>query len=181
MRRLNGAKKAALGGMLTAFSVILLIVAGWIPKSTFILPAAAGLAVFVAATEFKNSFGILVYMAVSLLSLILCANKTSVLCFVLIFGYYPMLRIQIDRIKIRVLAVLLKVCVFAAAFVGIVVFSVWLFGISLNSYFIAGINTPVVFGSAFVVFMFVYDYLLSRLYVLYGFKIRPYIKNIFKL
>lgn len=181
MRRSDGAKKAALGGMLTAFATVLMMIAGWIPKSTFILPAAAGLAVLVAATEFKNGFGILVYAAVSLLSFILCANKTSVLCFVLIFGYYPMLRVQIDRIKIRVLAILLKVCVFAAAFVGTVALGVWVFGVSLESYFVAGINTPVIFGAAFVVFMFVYDYLLSRLYVLYGFKIRPYIKNIFKL
>lgn len=185
---MNGAKKTAYGGILTAIAVVLLILSGILPKGRFFLPLAAGLTVFAAAREFSNGFGVMIYTAVSLLGFWVCADKTGVLCFVLIFGYYPLIKRKIEYIKNRVLSWGLKFILFTAVFavfilINKLVFGTDLtaispFGIDFNDWGIA-VNTPLMFGLllyiAFLIFMFVYDCFLTKFYPFYDFKIHPHI------
>lgn len=188
---MNGAKKTAYGGILTAIAVVLLILSGILPKGRFFLPLAAGLTVFAAAREFSNGFGVMIYTTVSLLSFWICADKTGVLCFVLIFGYYPLIKRKIEYIKNRVLSWGMKFILFTAVFAAFILANKFVFGTDLTaispfgidfsnfSFLGISINTPLMLGLllyiAFLVFMFVYDYFLTKFYPFYDFKIHPHL------
>ncbi|MGN0537914.1 MAG: hypothetical protein ACI4M3_08070 [Acutalibacteraceae bacterium] len=191
MKKMNGTKKTAYGGILTAIAVVLLIVSGILPKGRFFLPLAAGLAVFAAAREFSNGFGVMIYVAVSLLSFLVCADKTGVLCFVLIFGYYPLIKRKIEYIKNGVLSWGLKFILFTAVFAAFILMNKFVFGTDLTaispfgidfsnfSFLGVSVNTPLMLCLllylAFLIFMFVYDCFLAKFYPFYDFKIHPHL------
>ncbi len=184
---MNGTRKVAFGGILTAVAVVLLFLSSVLPSGRFVLPIAAGLVIFVAAREFSGSLGVIVYIAVSLLGFLVCADKTGVLCFTLIFGYYPLIKRKINYIKNKLAVWVLKFLLFTVVFVafmliskyvlGIDLTSVSLFGIDLSQYTFWGItlNTPLLFilflYIAFLIFAFIYDFFLIKFYPFYDFKI----------
>lgn len=177
----NGAKKAAFGGILTALAVVLLALGSVLPHGSYFLPLAAGIVVFVGAKEFSGRLGIMIYAAVSLLSFFICADKTSVCCFVILFGYYPILKPKIEYIKSRFFTIILKLVLYVAAYVLFVLASTFVFGISLtppknlSELVIFGYSLnmlfPILLGIAFVVFCLFYDFFLAKFYPFYDFKI----------
>lgn len=107
-------KKIALTGMLCALAVVFMMMGGLIPLATFCCPALAGLVlvpVFVECGE-KLSWG--AYIAIALLSLMLCPDKEAAMLFVAL-GYYPVLRWRLEQIRSRAGRLAAKLGIFNAA------------------------------------------------------------------
>lgn len=82
----------ALGGILIGLGVVILFLAGIFPTLSYTLAALAGCTVLVAVLEMGLGRAMMVYAGVSILSLLLVAQKDAAVLFVLLFGLYPVLK-----------------------------------------------------------------------------------------
>ena len=92
---MNHSGKVALGGIITAICTTLMFLTGLSPIGTYALPAFAGVTLMVIVIELNPRWAWMVYIAVSVLSALLAADKEAVVLFIIFFGYYPILKYHI--------------------------------------------------------------------------------------
>ena len=106
--------KTAIGGMTAALSVVLMLptVMGlW----TYALPAFAGILVMFTIIEIDKKWASGIFVAVSLLSLMLLPNKEAAVFYLCFFGNYPIIKCLLEGKKIpRVIEYIIKFIVFNA-------------------------------------------------------------------
>ncbi len=83
--------KTAIGGMVTALSVVILMPTA-LDLFVYALPAMAGMLTMFCVVELNRKWSIGVYTAVSLISLLLVPNKEAAIMYVAFFGYYPIVK-----------------------------------------------------------------------------------------
>ncbi|MBR5438315.1 MAG: hypothetical protein IKV21_05290 [Clostridia bacterium] len=83
--------KTALGGMITALSVVILIPTA-LEVFVYALPAFAGMLIMFSVIELDKKWAAGIYAAVSLLALMLVPNKEAAVLYAAFFGYYPILK-----------------------------------------------------------------------------------------
>lgn len=110
------AKHMALGGLLTALSIVILYLTLMIPTNTLTLLTLASFMVPVALLKANVRTGLLVYITTSLLSLMLMPPNISLL-YILFFGCYGLLKYFIEKIDREWLEWLLKLACFNFAFI----------------------------------------------------------------
>lgn len=157
----NLSSRVALGGIVAALCIVIMFLTGVLPALYIAAPMAAGLLMIILVEEVSVGWAWLTYLAVSLLALIVTFDKEAALMFILFFGYYPMLRIYLERIKAKPMKIL---CKFA-------VFNLFLVLDYLATVYVLGLPTfdetgPVMFAVLFIAFNLVfhfYDKILSRM------------------
>ncbi len=112
----------ALSGILSAICIVLMFCTGFIPIGVYILPAVAGLVVWIIYREISRKWALLCYAAVALLALLLTPDMESKLLFFGFFGYYPIIRDILTKVKPAVLSFLLRFLCFNIPVVAIYVF-----------------------------------------------------------
>lgn len=122
-------RRVALCGMMAALGVIAMLLGGVIPAMTYCAPAVAGLALLPVLYEYGRKWALSAYLAIAALSLILSADKESALLFAFL-GYYPVLKVSLDRIKARPLRILAKLGVFNLAIAAMGACMLYLFGMT---------------------------------------------------
>ncbi len=105
-------KNAALCGLLGALALAILSLGGLIPIATFCAPALSGVVILIAAAECGLRQGWLLYLALALLSPLLVPERETAFVFVCFLGYYPLLKVWLERVKPRLLRGVLKMAVF---------------------------------------------------------------------
>ena len=88
----------ARGGLLTALSVVVLLLAAAAPAFGWALCVSAGLIAALPLSKRRVRLGILVYAATSFLSGVIVPGKRFVAAYVLLFGLYPLLKYGIERL-----------------------------------------------------------------------------------
>ena len=119
--------RIALGGIMTALSVVVMMLTGVIPMAEFALPAIAGLFLVPIVVEISWGTAWLSYGAVSLLSLLVAPNKECALYYILFLGCYPLIKSLLERCRKRSLEWVLKLLVFNVLAGAIVFSAAWLF------------------------------------------------------
>lgn len=104
--------RVALGGIVAALCIVIMFLTGVLPALYIAAPMAAGLLMIILVEEVSVGWAWLTYLAVSLLSLIVTFDKEAALMFILFFGYYPMLRLNLEKIRAKPLKTLCKFAVF---------------------------------------------------------------------
>lgn len=102
----------ALGGMFSALCLVLMFMTGLIPFATYAIPAVAGAMLIPVMVEVGAKTAVLVYVAVSLLSVFIVPDREAAMMFIVFFGYYPILKFTIDRIRRRSVRLLCKYALF---------------------------------------------------------------------
>ena len=92
-------KKVALGGLLAAAAIVIMCLGGLIPLATFICPMLCLLILFVVLRFCGKRIAWTWYVAVSVLALLLSADKEASCVFVLL-GYYPIIKPWLERSKL---------------------------------------------------------------------------------
>lgn len=113
--RKTESQKIALCGVLGALSVVLLLVGNVLQIGTYAAPMLASFLLIPVLEEFGRRYALLLYAVVSLLSVFLVPDKELVLFYVLVLGYYPVLRVQLNGIRRRALRWLAKFACFNGA------------------------------------------------------------------
>ena len=110
----DNSRRLALSGMMTALATTVMLMGGVIPLATFTCPAIAGILLLPLVFDCGDRLALGAYVAVSALSLMLCADKEAALLFAFL-GYYPVLKLRLERIARPGLRVAAKALVMGGA------------------------------------------------------------------
>ena len=108
-------KPIAFGGVLSGLAVVLMFLTGIFPFAEYNLPAMAGALLIVMVIEYGYRNALLCFFSVAVLSLLIGPNKEAAVLFAGFFGYYPILKGILEKLKQRQVEWLLKLSVFNAA------------------------------------------------------------------
>lgn len=157
---MKNVQKTAVGGMTAALVSVIMLASNLIPIGQYALPAIAGVIIFTMSFVTGSRWGIYSFAAASLLSFIICADKETALSFALFFGYYPLIKAGLERIKLKPLSILCKFIVFNIAVFAVYFICLYVFGIGQNFEFF-GVDLPLVFLIIMNFVFLAYDYMLS--------------------
>ena len=165
-------------GLFAALSVVIMLLSH-IGVLTYTVPAFAGALLVIIFLEFdiKNAFT--VFFAVSVLSFLLC-EKEAALCYALFFGYYPLIKAYIERMKSKVLQWAVKILLFTIAFSVVLVLATFVLGIPLDTMGF-GIYYIIAFAIALEVMFVLYDFALTRVITLYLVAYRERFRRLMRL
>ncbi|ADK13361.1 MULTISPECIES: hypothetical protein [Clostridium] len=144
------------GGFLTTLGVILVYLSGIVPvnKASLLALASFIIPLSVLVTGYKNA--ITIYAATSLLSLLICGFKITVLSYIVFFGLYGLIKYLVEKLRKLPLEIILKLAFFniclLVLFLLYSLFFPGLLKIKISPYLIV-LGTEI----AFVI----YDYLLT--------------------
>ena len=166
--------KIAFCGLMVALSVVLMLTGGFIPIATYCAPMAAGILLLPIMLEYGKKAAWTAYAAVSLITLLLGADKEAAF-FYIFLGYYPILKWEIERIQNKSLRFPCKLLVFNASIVLMYLF----LGFMLNMQAIIQEFTQMG-GLLLILFLLMlnaclllYDRLLVPMIYLYANRIKP--------
>ncbi len=174
--------KIALGGLIAAFSVLLMFMTGLFPFATFALPAAAGILLACLVIECGYKWAFTVYAAVSLLAFFMTPDREAAILFVFFFGHYPIEKGLIERIKLKPACWAIKMAVFNVCIVsGYLVLS-YLFGLNefIAEFAEYGQYGLLIFWAVGNVVFVIYDIAITQLITAYYSSLRPKISRLFK-
>ena len=167
--------RVAFCGVLAALMIAVMLLGTMIPTTTYICPALAGVLLLPVVWEFGFRTGALLYLAVALLSLILSPNKEAALFFVLLFGWYPLLRPKLQHLRRKPWRIILELLLFNLALA--VIFALLLFvfvmpDLQAEAQTWTGLVLAGMLLLGNVTFL-LYDVLLGRIGDLYVYRLRP--------
>ena len=169
-------KKLALSGVLCALGVVVMLFGGVIPIAVYCCPALATRLLVPIACECGTKYGLTAYAAVAVLSVLLVADKETAAVFVFL-GYYPVVKKFFDRIRPKVLRIILKLLLFNVSAVVLYALLIFVFNMTalVEEFRTTGtlllIATLVLGNVAFILL----DFCLARLRILYFVKLRKYV------
>ncbi|MCI9273494.1 MAG: hypothetical protein HFE39_06000 [Clostridiales bacterium] len=178
---LNQSGKVALGGIITAVCTVLMFLTGLIPIGTYALPAIAGVLLMVIVIELGSKWAWMVFLAVSLLSALLAADKEAVLLFIIFFGYYPILKYHIEHIHSRITQMIIKLAVFNVSMIAAFFIAIKLLSVPEDSFVLFGVSLPWIFLLVGNLVFFMYDYSLTGLVSMYISRLHNTLKKILHL
>ncbi|MDF3005616.1 MAG: hypothetical protein K0S22_2088 [Oscillospiraceae bacterium] len=121
--------QVALGGLSAALCLVIMLGTVLIPFATYAAPALAGIALIPIAIELGLPVAGITYTAVAMLSLLMVPDREAALMFIAFFGYYPVLKFKLDRMKFRPLRMFLKLAVFNASILAGYFVVIYIFGL----------------------------------------------------
>ena len=172
--------KTALGGIISALSVMLMLLTAVLPFMTYALPLLAGTLLIVMVIEIGKGWAAAVYAAVSLLAIFVVPDKEAAVFYIAFFGYYPIIKSTLEKRLPRVVEWVVKLLIFNAACVVGWLLTVYVFRIPFDE--LPGLgrwSLVVLLGMGNVVF-FVYDVMLTKVVTLYLYRLRKQFRRIFK-
>ena len=163
----------------TAALITAVMAVSYFPYLTYAVPALAGALIIIPLVETGKGYAFITYIVSSVL-VMLFAEPEARLMYICFFGYYPILKAILEKIKVRVIEYLLKLIIFNGAVTLVYLVFAKLFGIAtegIGEYGKYGILILYIVGN--IAFIF-YDICLARLCVFYFVRIGPKIKKIMR-
>ena len=179
----NKTKKMTVSALLAAMGVALMFLGGLIETLDLTMAALASFFCIFAVIEMGAGYSFAIYAVTGVLSLVLMPHSMVGWFYILFFGYYPILKEKIERIK-SVLSWLIKLFVLNTSLIASLFISSFIFygGNMLEALttsfgaeewgIYAAIGVYVLLNVVFIV----YDVALTRLITLYLFRIRHRLK-----
>ncbi|MBQ6264314.1 MAG: hypothetical protein IJK60_02565 [Clostridia bacterium] len=172
--------KCAIGGIVAALSLVMMISVAIIPFLTYALPAAAGILIVLVVIEIDNKWAFGVYLTISILSILLVADKEVAVMYAAFFGYYPIVKKIFENHLPKSVAFFLKAVLFIITMLVSYYLMIKLMGLEINELEKFGmLAVPILIGMGLVAFIF-YDFVLSRLIIIYNLKWKKYFHLYFK-
>lgn len=172
--------KVALGGVITAVSLVLMIISGVTVSLEYAVPMITGTLLMILVVEFGKGFATVIYVAVSILSMLILGNKEPAIMYVMFFGYYPIIKSIFEKHLKRIPCWLIKYLIFNVAMITSYFVVTRVFMISFDDIEAFGkFALPLLLFAGNVLFL-MYDILLTRLVSIYIYKWQKQIKRVFK-
>lgn len=160
-----------LGGVLAAVSVVLMFLTNFIPIAQMALPAIAGVLLITMVLEAGSGWAFGVYVVVSALSLLLLGDKTPAIYYIFFFGHYPIVKNYIERLKNKPLQWLVKLAACNLCGAAVYLITTFVMGLPLDLPIKGVYVIPAAVLAVNLVFV-IYDFAVSRLIVLYVYRLR---------
>lgn len=108
-------QKIAFCGVMGAVMLCLMLLGNVIPVATYAVPCLCSILMMIVLTECGKTWCFTLYAAVSLVALTAIIDKELSLFYVLLLGYYPMVKIHIDKLKSSIVKWVIKMGMFFTA------------------------------------------------------------------
>ncbi len=172
--------KVSLGGIVSALSLVLMILSGITMSLEYAIPMITGALLMMLVVEFGKGFAGIIYIVVGVLSLLLLGNKEPAIMYVMFFGYYPIIKSILEKHFKKIACWTLKYLVFNVSMIASYFVVTRIFMIPFDD-----MDTFGKFGLLLLLFagdiIFpLYDVLLTRLVSIYIYKWQKHIKRVFK-
>lgn len=157
--------RIALGGIVSSLCLLCMFLTGVFPLLMYALPAVAGVLMIIIVLDVGRRWAYTTYASVSLLSLLIAPDKEAAMMFIGFFGFYPILKSSLEKIKPIVFEYILKFIVFNVAIITSYYVITFVFGITdmLEEFGDYGkYGALIILGIGNIVFI-VYDIALTRL------------------
>ena len=164
-------QKIAYGGLITALASVMMIASNFTPSMLFSFPTLAGIVIYTLSFISGGSYAWISYGAVSLLSFFLCGSKAVSLCFIVFLGYYPLLKKQLEKLRIKVFAYVMKLLIFNAAAAVIYVILLFVFSSPVFSKWTNELWRIILLIMALNIIFLIYDICLTLFFRKYEEKI----------
>ncbi len=172
--------KVALGGVISALSVLFMILAGVTTSLEYAVPMVAGALLMILVVEFGQGFASLVYIAVSIISILVLGNKEPAIMYAMFFGYYPIIKSFLEKQLQNFVCWIVKYLIFNVAMVLSYFVVTKIFMIPFDDFELFGKFTLIILLLAGNAVFIIYDIMLTRLVSIYIYKWRKYIKRVLK-
>jgi hypothetical protein len=135
----------------------------------------AGIFLMIIAEEVSMGWAWLTYTSVSILSMLITADKEAALVFVMLFGHYPMVRMYLENLKFKPLRYIIKLAIYNICLISFFMVTVFVFGLDqmltdMND--LGKYGGLILLGLANIIYV-LYDFNLGALYVLYIKRLMP--------
>ena len=172
--------KCAIGGIVSALSLVLMISVAVIPFLTYALPAVAGTLIIFIVCEIDKKWAFGVYCTVAILGMLLVPDKEVAVMYLAFFGYYPILKALIESKFPLVIEWIIKVGAFAATMAGSYFLMIKFMGVTIDETEEWGMMAyPILLGMGTFAFV-LYDIALTKMITLYIKKWQKHFKRYFK-
>ena len=171
---MNKTAKITFCGITAALGTVFMLLA-YFPYFTYAVPAITGLLSLMILIEINSKWATATYLVTAFLALIFAETESKFL-YLIFFGYYPIVKAHIEKIKSRAVQYLIKFALYnfviilfyglVAKFIGVALEDIGSFG--KLSFLIFILLANVVF--------YLYDIVLVRAAAFYIRKIRPKLK-----
>jgi hypothetical protein len=168
----NNAFKVAFCGLTSALALVLMLCTGLIPVGTYAFPMIAGILFTVIVIEFGAKWAYCAFIVVALLSLFLAGDKEAVIYFIAFFGFYPILKSSIERIKSKVVQYVLKYAVFNVCMIVAFLVAKFILMIPDEEFTLMGFYVPWAFLIIGDLFFILYDKCVTIIIIRYVQQIR---------
>lgn len=165
--------KVAFCGVVSALAVVMMFCTGLIPVGTYAFPCFAGMLLCPVVIEFGLRWAYCAYAAISLLSLLIAGDKEAVLYFIVFFGFYPILKASIERIKSKLYQYIIKYAVFNICIIAAFLLAKFILMIPDDEFNLLGFYVPWIFLIIGNVFFLIYDRCVTVMVLQYIHRIRP--------
>ena len=173
--------KSALCGIIAALSVSIMLLTYISPFLVYAMPIFAGMFLIVILDEIGGKWAFGTYTAVSLLSFFLIADKEAAVFYVLLFGYYPILRTWLNqKLRNRFIVILIKFIVFNLSLFASVAICSFVFNVDYSEFSEKGMIYLIFVIIMMYALFFLYDFLLVVMTKLYILKVKDRIRKLFK-
>lgn len=169
----------AICSIVTALSVVLMFLGGITFIFAYIMPMLVGMLMIMLKRTFGTASAWITYIATSVLSFILVADKECMLMYVMLFGFYPIIQSGLNKIRIKPLSLILKLLIFNSLLAIIQIILVYVFGIPFLEDG-EGKWLLILFAVLMNLLFIIYDRLIITLTRLYEIKLEKKIKKYFK-
>ena len=172
--------KCALGGIVSALSLVLMISVAVIPFLTYALPAVAGVLIVFIVVEIDKKWAFGVFSAVAILAFLLVPDKEVAMMYIAFFGYYPIIKAVLESKLPVALGWIVKVLLFNLTMVAAYLVLIFVMGIEVDEITEYGmIAVPMLLGAGSITFI-AYDIALTQIISIYILIWRKYFKRYFK-
>lgn len=172
--------KVALGGVLGSLSLTFMLLT-FFSVGTYALPAIAGAVFIPFVIEISPRSAWMVYASVAILSLFISPDLEAKILFLSFFGYYPIIKAQLERIKKGPLEWIIKLAIFNAAIVISYYLMLNIFGLNIESFTIFGFNMIYIMFFVGNLIFVLYDFALSNLVLMYMKVLHKRVARVFHL
>lgn len=151
------------GALMTAAGTAVMLLGALVPVFTYCSPLLASLFLLPVTEICGRRSAVLVWAVTAILTLLTGADKEAAF-FYLFFGWYPLAKQGIDRIRQKVPGILVKILIFSAASASMYVLTCYVLGIEeIAESFSSAAWVNALFFAAVVLCMMLYDMALTRL------------------
>lgn len=172
--KLKKSMQISLCGLLAAIMIVVMLLGSIVPFASILCPALAGLFMVPVIRECGSRLSFILFLGVSMLSLLLIPDKEIALLFTFLFGLYPLLRLYMDKIHPHPLRIVIKLLL--CNLLLLLVYSLLFFVIS-PALFQAKFSGKALWFLIVILVMtnlafLLYDKCLARITFLYEYKLR---------
>ena len=182
---MKNTSKTAMGAMIAALSLALMLSTAILPFMTYAVPMIAGALIVSIVIECDKIWAFFVYLTVSILSLLIIPDKSAALAYTLYFGYYPILKSFLESKTSRITEQTVKyihinVVVIASYYALLYFFGFDTDGVEFIAPFLDKWYVCVVLVAVASLFLKLYDTALTKGIIIYNRNIRKKFKKFFR-